>query len=73
LRERRTVETVTDTLVERADGLTERDRTAVVWGNPLLSTTPSSIAIRDLAERVGALEDLVRELEREVQRLVDQV
>jgi hypothetical protein len=67
------VETVTDTLVERADGLTERDRTAVVWGNPLLSTTPSSIAIRDLAERVGALEDLVRELEREVQRLVDQV
>ena len=62
--------TVTDSLVERVDELVHQpsDRPRV-WGNPLLSTTPTSIAIQDLGLRLEALEDAVREIAVEVQKL----
>jgi len=42
-----------------------------VWGNPLVSTTPVSIAIRDLAERAEALEEAVREISLRLEQLED--
>jgi hypothetical protein len=61
--------TVTDTLVERLDELLQHQgERQLAWGNPLLSTTPTSVAIRDLAMRVEALEEAVREIALEVQR-----
>ena len=44
----------------------------LVWGNALLSTTPTSMAIEDLAIRMVALENAVREIALEVQRLLDE-
>jgi hypothetical protein len=64
------VESLTDALMERVDklvppaGSQQRE-----WGNPLLSTTPTSFAIRDLAMRVEALEQALREIALEVQKL----
>ena len=61
-----------DVLTERVDRLIHRTgECRVVWGNPLLSTTPTSMAIRDLAERVEVLEEAVREIALQVQRLAD--
>ena len=54
------MKTVTDRLVEH-----------VLWGNPLLSTTPTPLAVHDLALRVEALEAAVREIARDLQRLLD--
>jgi hypothetical protein len=39
------------------------------WGSASLSTTPTSLAVQDLAARVEALETAVREIAREVQQL----
>jgi hypothetical protein len=39
------------------------------WGDALLSTTPTSVAVQEIAIRIHALEDAVRELAREVQGL----
>jgi hypothetical protein len=64
------VESLTDALMERVDKLvppTSSDQ--LEWGNPLLSTTPTSISIRDLAFRVEALEKALRETALEVQKL----
>ena len=67
------LETSAHTLAEHVDELipppSER---SLVWGNALLSTTPTSMAIEDLAIRLVALENAVREIALEVQRLVDQ-
>ena len=62
---------VADTLIERVDELVDPLERPLVWGNPLLSTTPTSTAIGDLAVRVEALERAVREIAVEVQRLLD--
>jgi len=64
--------TVADTLIERFDELVEPSERPLVWGNPLLSATPTSMAVRDLAVRVEALEKAVREIAVEVQRLLDE-
>jgi len=64
------VETSADTLITRIDELLGSDERPVVWGNPLLSSTPTSLAIRNLAERTEALENAVREVALEVQRLL---
>jgi hypothetical protein len=56
-------ETLTDTLVERMDTLVQAGR------EPLLSTTSTSVAIRELVARSEALEDVVREIALEVQKL----
>lgn len=63
------METLTDTLIERVDKLVHPRNAPPQWGNPLLSTTPPSVAVRELAVRTEALENAVRELALEVQRL----
>jgi hypothetical protein len=62
------METLKDTLIERVDKLVHPSKPAE-WGNPLLSTTPTSIAIQELAARTQALENAVREIALEVQKL----
>jgi hypothetical protein len=57
------VETLTDTLIDRVDKLVEARKT------PLLSTTPTSVAVRELAARTEALENAMREIALEVQKL----
>ena len=61
----------TDTLAEDVNLIHLAGTRPVVWGNPLLSTTPTSMAIRDLAERLELLEDAVRVMALELQRLKD--
>jgi hypothetical protein len=63
----------THTLIERVDELIQPpSERPLVWGNPLLSVTPASMAIRDIAIRTVALETAVREIAEEVQRLSDE-
>jgi hypothetical protein len=57
--------------MRRVDTLIPARRPPREWGNPLLSTTPTPIAIEDLALRVEALEKAAREITLEVQRLSD--
>ena len=57
------LETLTDTLIERVDNLIEAGK------EPLLTTTTTSVAIRELAARNEALEDAVREIALEVHKL----
>ena len=57
------LETLTDTLIERIDNLIEAGK------EPLLTTTTTSVAIRELAARNEALEDAVREIALEVHKL----
>jgi hypothetical protein len=53
------LETLTDTLINRVDSLLEADR------EPLLSTSPASVWISELAARNDALEQAVRGIEIE--------
>ncbi len=63
----------TNTLLERVDELIQPpSERPLFWGNPLLSVTPASMAIRDVAMRTVALETAVREIAGEVQRLLDE-
>ena len=66
------MQTKTDTLVERVEKLVHSQKPPSVWGNPRLSSTPTSLAIRELAIRTEALEDAVREIAREIQKLSDE-
>lgn len=59
----------TDTLIERVDKLVHARNAPLEWGDPLLSTTPTSLAVRELAVRTVALENAVREIALEVQKL----
>ena len=54
---------MTDTLIERVDNLIEAGK------ETLLTTTATSVAIRELAARNEALENAVREIALEVHRL----
>ena len=63
--------TLTETLMERVDKLVQPGKPPE-WGHPLLSTTPTSLAIRELAVRVEALENAMREIAIEVQKLSKQ-
>ena len=58
-----------ETLMERVASWFPPGTRGREWGSPLLSTTPTPIAIRELALRTEALESAVRELALEVQRL----
>ena len=60
-----------DTLVEQVDRLVRPGERPHVWGNPLLSVTPSSLAIHEIAIRIEALETAVHEIAVEVKSLVD--
>ena len=57
------METLTETLIERVDRLVLAEK------QTLLSTTPASLAIRELSARTEALEQAVREIALEVQKL----
>ncbi len=57
-----------DTLIERVDKLVKAGKVPQ-WGSPHLSVTPTSVAIRQLAVQIEALENAVREIALEVQRL----
>ena len=57
------METLTGTLIERVDELVEARK------RPLLSTTSTAAAVGELAARTEALENAVREIALEVQRL----
>ena len=61
-REKDLSESLRDTLIERVDEL-------VRGREPLLSTTPTSVAIRELFARNEALEHAMREIALEVQKL----
>jgi hypothetical protein len=67
------VKTLIDTLMERVEKLLPPSRPPLEWGNPRLSTTPTSIAIGELARRMEALEEAVREIALEVQKASDHV
>jgi len=62
-------ETLTDTLIQRVEELVHPRDAPPEWGSPLLSTTPTSLAVRELALRTEALENAVREIALEVQKL----
>jgi predicted sugar kinase len=57
------VETLTDTLIERVDKLVQASK------EPVLSTTPASLAVQQLVARTEALETAVREIALEVHKL----
>jgi hypothetical protein len=59
-------ETLTDTLIERVDKLVQASK------EPILSTTPTTDAIGELAARTEALEKAVREIAAEVQKFSTQ-
>jgi hypothetical protein len=61
-----------DNLIERVDALIQTGKEPVEWGSPQLSTTPASLAVRELAAQVEALESAVREIALEVQKLSTQ-
>ena len=66
------MKSLTDTLVERVDELVQPpNERPLVWGNPILSVTPTSMAVRELAVRTEALENAVRQIAFEVQELLD--
>ena len=60
-----------NTLIERVDKLIEARKVALEWGSPRLSVTPVSLAIQQLTAETAALEDAVREIALEVQKLSD--
>ena len=62
-------DSLTDTLSERVDKLVQAGKVPLGWGSPLLSVTPACIAIRQLAVQFEALENAVREVALEVQKL----
>jgi len=53
--------------MERVENLLPPSKPPLEWGNPRLSTTPTSTAIENLALRTEALEDAVREIALRVQ------
>lgn len=58
-----------DTLLDRVTKLVEASKSPPGWGDPHLSTTPSSLAIGELARELDALRDAVQEIAVEVQKL----
>ncbi len=62
-------DSLTDALSERVDKLVQARKVPLGWGSPLLSVTPTCIAIRQLAVQLEALENAVREIALEVQKL----
>jgi hypothetical protein len=66
------METLTGTLMNRVSRLLPATDARAEWGSASLSTTPTSLAVQDLAARVEALENAVREIAREVQQLAAQ-
>jgi hypothetical protein len=66
------MDTLTGTLMNRVSRLLPATDARPEWGSASLSTTPTSLAVQDLAARVEALENAVREIAREVQQVATQ-
>lgn len=62
---------MTNTLIERVDTLIRTRKAPLEWGSPRLSATPVSLALQQLAAETAALEEAVREIALEVQKLSD--
>jgi hypothetical protein len=62
------MESLTDALMDRVSRLLPATDAHREWGSASLSTTPTPLAIQDLAARVEALEKAVREIAKEVQK-----
>ena len=60
---------VADTLIDRVTKLVQPVDRPLQWGHPLSSVTPKTLAIQNLALRVQGLEDAVRDIAFEVQKL----
>ncbi len=67
----RSAESLTDSLTDRVERLLHPSK-PLEWGHPLVSTTPTAVAIDDLTRRTGALENALREIALEVQKLSDE-
>jgi hypothetical protein len=63
------METLTGTLMNRVSRLLPATDAQPEWGSASLSTTPTPLAIQDLAARVEALENALREIATEIQQL----
>ncbi|MGZ4289201.1 MAG: hypothetical protein ACXVQQ_03900 [Gaiellaceae bacterium] len=64
------METLEGTLAERVEALIQLHHPAdATWGSPHAATTPLSLAVHNLAAEVAALENAVREIALEVERL----
>ncbi len=66
------MENLTETLKGRVAEVVPVRDAPPQWGSALMSTTPTPVAIRDLALRTQALEEAVREIALEVQKLAAQ-
>jgi hypothetical protein len=64
-------ESLTDSLVDRVERLLHPSK-PLEWGHPLVSTTPTSVAIDELTRRTEALENALREIAAEVRKLSDE-
>jgi hypothetical protein len=53
----------------RVDKLIQAGKAPLEWGSPHVSTTPTPLAVQELAAQVEALESAVRETAFEVQKL----
>jgi hypothetical protein len=62
----------THSLMKRVDKLIQAGKVPLEWGSPHLSTTPTSLAVQELAAQVEALESAVREIALAVQKLSTQ-
>ncbi len=60
-------------LIERIDALVGAASPPLVWGHPRLGATPKSVAIHELAVRTEGVEQAIREIALEVQRLLFEV
>lgn len=66
------MENVTDPLMQRVDRLAHLSK-ALEWGDPLLASTPASMAIHELGVRTQALTAAVRDLALELEKLAGEV
>ena len=66
------MEAMSATLLQRVKRLLPPEDAQRRWGHPALSTTPTPLAIEQLARRVEALEEAVRQIAAEVQELSPQ-
>jgi hypothetical protein len=63
-------ESLSNSLADRLERLLHPSK-PLEWGHPLVSTTPTSVAIDELTRRTEALENALREVALEVQKLSD--
>jgi hypothetical protein len=60
---------VETTLIERVDTLIQASRTPPGWGSPHLSVTPTAMKVDALAAEIAALQEAIRGIALEVEKL----